>query len=177
VPILALTAHALRGDRERFLAAGLDGHVAKPVGARELFEALESLSTSGELSSTAPETPAAVDEDELRDLFDGDEDVLREAAGLFLEDGPRLLAGLREAVDRGDATAVREAAHTLEGAAANFGAHDVCEAVRGLGTLAREQGLAGASRSRRARAAYAAVATEVGRLSHQLTSLQESCHG
>jgi signal transduction histidine kinase/DNA-binding response OmpR family regulator len=173
VPILALTAHALQGDRERVLNAGLDGHIAKPVRTHDLFEAVESAASAGPPGGPPRTTPAAADERELLDSFEDDRELLHEAAGLFLEEGPRLLDDLRAAVERMDAAAVRRAAHTLEGGAANFAAGGVCEAVRRLGRLAREGGLAEPGGARRARLAYAAVTVEVERLTRQLESLRE----
>jgi len=181
VPILALTAHATGDDERRVAEAGMDGHVAKPIRARALFAAIEAV-TAGRPTDVPPRggapdgpapRPGVVSEDALLDSFDGDEGLLREAAGLFLADAPALLAGLEDAVERGDAAAVRRAAHTLEGAAGNFAAVDVCEAVRRLGRLARLGRLGTPGGALRGRQACASVAAQVERLSRQLSSLVE----
>ena len=140
VPVIAMTAHAMRGDRERCLAGGCDDYVAKPMRFRELAAAIERcLSLS---HPSAPEAKHAEVEPEpisMASLFDhsaalqsvdGDEDLLRELAEVFLEDQPRLIAALREAVARGNPERLRRAAHALRGAVVNFAARDAIAAAR-----------------------------------------------
>jgi CheY-like chemotaxis protein/HPt (histidine-containing phosphotransfer) domain-containing protein len=126
LPIIALTAHALKGDRERCLAAGMDGYLAKPLRSAELFQALQ------EVVPPAPEVGGgAVGEARREEVMDraaaladvgGSDRLLRELAGLFLDECPRMLGEVRAALDQGDAVRLRRAAHSLRGAVTHFGA-------------------------------------------------------
>jgi HPt (histidine-containing phosphotransfer) domain-containing protein len=112
----------------------------------------------------------------LLDCFDGDETLMREAAGLFLEDAPAMLAALETAVSRRDAAAARLAAHTLEGCASNFAATELCDAAERVGGLARSGALSTPSGAERTREACGLVAAEVERLGRQLASIAELAH-
>jgi CheY-like chemotaxis protein len=141
-PIIAMTAHALKGDRERCLAAGMDGYVTKPLRPQELFEVLEDLpvaSVVGAASAESTAGPAVFDRDAALDRMDGDVDLLKELVGLFLDECPQRMAEIREALTRRDATKLRHAAHTLKGSVGNFGAREAFEGARQLETIAQEQ--------------------------------------
>ncbi len=141
-PIIAMTAHALQGDRERCLAAGMDGYVTKPLRPQELFEALEGLtvaSVAGLAAARSTSEPAAFDRDAALDRTDGDVDLMKELVGLFLDECPQRMAEIREALTRRDATKLRQAAHTLKGSVGNFAAREALEGARRLETIAQEQ--------------------------------------
>jgi PAS domain S-box-containing protein len=119
VPIVAMTAHAMEGDRERCLAAGMDGYVSKPVEAEGLVEAVETAAGTFDPSRAVAR-------------LGGDERLFGELLDLFLADLPPMLAEIRKAVDSSDADAIRRAAHTLKGSVANFAAPRPVEAARRL---------------------------------------------
>jgi len=142
VPIVAMTAHAMQGDRERCLAAGMDGYVAKPLHPTELFEVIARLTAP---AASTPETPSAPEE-EAQDILDrktlwervaGDADLLREIIELFLADCPERLLELRAALTHQDCTALARAAHRLKGALGNISANNALAAVRRVETSAR----------------------------------------
>jgi signal transduction histidine kinase/CheY-like chemotaxis protein/HPt (histidine-containing phosphotransfer) domain-containing protein len=125
IPIIATTAHAMKGDREACLAAGMDGYVPKPISSKALFEAIETLATPRPSAPAAP----ALDKETLIDRFDGDRALLDEIATIFLADYPNRLAAVQAAVEQRDSAALQAAAHSLKGSAGNFGAALAVEAA------------------------------------------------
>lgn len=141
VPIVAMTAHAMKGDSERCLAAGMDGYVSKPIRIQELEKAIsQTLSpqkTGIATASLLDEVNALIDQQALLAGVDGDPRLLRELARLFLADYPRNLAHIEEALRREDAQALEKAAHKLRGAVGNFAARKVAATAELVETLGR----------------------------------------
>jgi len=164
VPIIAMTAHALKGDRERCLAAGMDGYVPKPIQAQELRRVMDEL-----VCPPAPASGAAAEEvldrATVLECVGGDQALLAEIIQLFLSQCPRWLAEIRNAIERGDATRLRNAAHTLKGAVGNFRAQAAYEEAQRLETLGRDGNLAPAG------GACAALEKHLGRLLPALAAL------
>ncbi len=165
-PVVAMTAHAMAGDRDRCLAGGMDDYLTKPVQREELFRVLswiESLDWKAEVAETSPplaqamvETPTprraeriglplSFDRAEALERLGGDEELFAEVAGLFRTDGPKLLREIRSAVAVGDAACLKRSAHGLKGAAGYVGGIDAAAAARRLESLATEGDLGGAS--------------------------------
>jgi signal transduction histidine kinase/CheY-like chemotaxis protein/HPt (histidine-containing phosphotransfer) domain-containing protein len=128
--IVAMTAHAMRGDRERCLAGGMDDYVAKPFDPQTLFTAVEAtavarpaidVAASGTDAGARTDTQT-FDESALRARLQGDETLIREVATLFLDDCPARVSLIEDAARAHDALRLREAAHALKGSAANLGA-------------------------------------------------------
>ena len=119
-PIVALTAIAMKGDRDRCLAEGMDGYLAKPIDHGELRAAL---------ARAAPDAPT-IDWAQVAERVPGGEDGARRLAALMQTEGPRLVAAIREAIEAGDAERAQREAHTLKGSAHHFLAEDVVRAAR-----------------------------------------------
>jgi signal transduction histidine kinase/CheY-like chemotaxis protein/HPt (histidine-containing phosphotransfer) domain-containing protein len=133
-PIVAITAHAMEGDRERCLAAGMDGYVSKPLRLHELLQVLGEVLPPHRRAATPAAAGNPSDGPVLEAALDrvgGDRDLLRAIAGTFLEHYPTQVADLRAAMDRRDCDAAAAAAHRLAGSLGALG----CD--RGL-TLARD---------------------------------------
>ena len=131
VRIIAMTAHALKGDRERCLAAGMDGYLSKPIDRLELFAEVEQ--TAAAADTTAAAAPrAAIEIGGVRQQVQTGDRFSRELARMFLDDGRRLLRAVRHAIDECDEEALRVVAHELKSGAGNFGATAVVDAARAL---------------------------------------------
>ena len=145
IPIVALTAHAMKGDRERCLDAGFDQYLSKPIRSAELqaiFTIIEQTLTPQDPTATDDEAGAAVASGEfdhaaaLAGLGD-DEALLAEVIALFLDDYPRLLAELEAAVAQPDRATLGRLAHTVGGVASNFAIPVVMRTAKELEALAR----------------------------------------
>jgi signal transduction histidine kinase/CheY-like chemotaxis protein/HPt (histidine-containing phosphotransfer) domain-containing protein len=140
IPVIAMTANAMRGDREKCMEAGMDDYVAKPVSPKALAEVLEKWlpreeRAAGEKTTHAREASAQSSRPEplvfnkpdlLARLMD-DEDLARQVVSAFLEDIPKQLAALKAFLQDGDAAACGRQAHTIKGAAANVSGEALCE--------------------------------------------------
>jgi signal transduction histidine kinase/DNA-binding response OmpR family regulator len=135
MPIVALTAHALKGDRERCLESGADGYVPKPISPPMLFHEIDLV-----LAKYAPSLADARTSSDRGPLPNvaADPAMLREIITIFLDDCPKQVAAVRESLAAGDCAAVYRAAHTLKGAVGNFQAQEIVAHLQRLEARARE---------------------------------------
>jgi CheY-like chemotaxis protein/HPt (histidine-containing phosphotransfer) domain-containing protein len=150
IPIVAVTAHTMKGDADRCFAAGMDAYVGKPLRIEELLAAIQSL-TGAPAERPVPDPPAPpirgpLDTVLLLERVGGDRQELRKLVNLFLADSPKLLARIRRAATRGDAPALQAAAHALKGAVSNFAAPAATEAALSLQRMGEAGDIAGAER-------------------------------
>jgi signal transduction histidine kinase/CheY-like chemotaxis protein len=147
LPIFAMTAHAMKGDRERCLESGMDGYITKPVRFSDIEQTLAGLAET----AVAPAKPAAKtaswNKTEALDRIGGDEELLQDLCQIFLEESPKLLQKLQQAVAAGDSDGVMRAAHSLKGESSYLGAGGTSQAARQLEDMGRNQDLSHASKT------------------------------
>ena len=169
VPIVALTAHAMSGDRERCLASGMDDYASKPLRIQELTAIIERL------TGVAPRTAAAADaapasglsREALVTRFAGNEELLIDVARTFIEFSGRLLTAAAEFDTAGEMAGLARTAHSLKGSVGNFGALEAMRATEDLEQAAK------AGNPPAAKAALERVMTTVSALRAALTVLTE----
>jgi two-component system sensor histidine kinase/response regulator len=123
LPIFAMTAHALKGDEERCLAAGMDGYISKPVDFSKIRKVLDGV------RAQAPNPTPVWDQRQALSGVGGDEQLLREIAEMFLQEYPQAVSELRRALAGHDARMLGRIAHRLKGEVGCFGAGQTVSAL------------------------------------------------
>jgi two-component system, sensor histidine kinase and response regulator len=146
VPIVAMTAHAMKGDRERFLAAGMDAYVSKPLRIDEVLATIAA-ATRGQRPTVATEshqvsTATELDVEAILVGLGGDRALLGEVIDVFLADAPLRLAEARAALEKGDAAAIAAQAHTLKSMVGLFTTSEPFAAARELEAIGKQGDLA-----------------------------------
>lgn len=151
IPIVAMTAHAMKGDRERCLEVGMDAYVSKPLRPRELIDTVESLARrlpqqQNSRLGGAPSCATAVVFDRVAALsaLDGDTELLSEVIRMFLTQSPQLISRIRHAIEQQDHITTRQLAHSLRGSAGQIGAISAAEKLLNLELAAQVADMAGA---------------------------------
>lgn len=141
IPIVAMTAHAMAGDRERCLEAGMDAYLSKPLQTSHLLallgrlfpgdaaEAGRAVATDG---AAEEEDAPVLDWDAALRRMDGDRELLQELINIFLAELPERITQIREAVTTRDAPALRHAAHAIKGTVSTFSANHAFAAAQAL---------------------------------------------
>jgi two-component system sensor histidine kinase/response regulator len=132
VPIVAMTAHALKGDRERCLESGMDDYLAKPVSSREIAEAIQRLFPLAPAAAVASGRSNPWTAARALAQVEGDEKLLHEIVAIFVDEAPKLLAQLRQAITTHDVELLERTAHNLKGQLGYLGATVAAQKSREL---------------------------------------------
>jgi signal transduction histidine kinase/CheY-like chemotaxis protein len=145
-PVVAMTALAMNGDKERCLAAGMDGYLSKPIRPQELDEVLDgylALQTEAPVDAGGgPELEDLIDAVQLFERIDGDRVLLAELVELFRADYPGNLRAAQDALDAQDADKLRSAAHAMKGALANLSAIPASALAADLEVIGKSRNMA-----------------------------------
>jgi CheY-like chemotaxis protein/HPt (histidine-containing phosphotransfer) domain-containing protein len=154
LPIIAMTAYAMTGDRERFIGAGMDGYVSKPINTSELQAAIASVLKGGSVDDPvmllqqrerrANTSENSWNKDKMLEKLDGDEALLAQVIKMFLAGAPAHLAELRQAIGASSAKDIQTTAHSLKGELGYLGVAEISQKARMFEEMGRSGDLQGA---------------------------------
>jgi PAS domain S-box-containing protein len=138
VPIIAMTAHAMNGDRERCISAGMDGYVSKPISLAALMAEINRV------LGPRIQREFSFDRVQLLERLQGNDELLGELVQLFIEDAPVQMTAIARAIAEHSPSELENAAHSLRGSAASLGANSLVAIAKKLELRGRNQNLEGA---------------------------------
>ncbi len=171
IPIIAMTANAMKGDRELCIDAGMDDYIAKPIRSTILYEMVEAITPARPRSEEVPvesgSSEVVLDWDAAVRRFGGRSDLLTEVVTVFLKECGQLMPAIRQAIDEGDGRKLRRLAHSLKGSADAFAAGPAVAAARRLERMGEDGTLTNADE------AFTILQTEFERLNRVLAGYSQ----
>jgi two-component system sensor histidine kinase/response regulator len=156
VPIVAMTAHAMTGDREKCIDGGMDDYVSKPIKPEVLYRVIDNVTRKSQDEKeqkqaqppqrSKPFSPKTFDLTSAMETVLGNEDLFREIAGMFIENSSDDIAKIKEGIAADDAGILEREAHSMKGAVGNFGAKALYEAAYHLEKLGSQGKLEAAAK-------------------------------
>ncbi len=138
IPIIAMTAHAMKGDRQRCLDAGMDEYLSKPIRIRQLLQKLSAVVDPATIQQPAVDEQT-FDPDAALDFAGGDRELFRQLIDIFSEQAPRSLAALRDAIDDGQGAEIERCALTLKGELLFLTGGESCQLTQALDRIAESE--------------------------------------
>jgi len=174
IPIIAMTARAIKGDREECMRAGMDGYVSKPINQADLFKAIRELVPDPRIisgddvgDSAGQGSLVVLDHNALLRDTEGDEEFLREIVEIFLQEYPKQMATLTDMIQRGEQEAAYEIAHKLKGSIGSMRAPAAFEVAAAFEGFLRRGDIATAG------SLFSELRNRVEELSAELTKITE----
>lgn len=141
MPIVAMTAYAMKGDREKCLSAGMDDYISKPIDLQELFEVIKKWTEADDVQNEMKRTP--IDFKTALMKCDGDKELLNELVHDFLDYIPGHLKTLHEAVQSNNPGAIEDTAHAIKGSAGLLSMDGMTQTAIKLEEMGREKNMQG----------------------------------
>ena len=142
IPIVAMTAHAMKGDKERCLAAGMDGYLTKPMSSQGIEKTIATVLGTEEgthVPSIVPHSPFSWDSTTALRQMDGDESLLQELVQIFMEELPLHIAKLNKAIETEDMETLERTAHSLKGELSCLGLTEAAQKARDLELMGQQR--------------------------------------